>query len=414
MDFPSESICKLDAAFFTADCQIVKYYCIMKQLYPVLQALVYEFHDGVEDAIYRFLKLQDSNSADGCSEPTYSDRVPRPTVVGTGPGVYETRRWWIIESVSNNLERYSNAIAEECEALLSSCQPGGYQDIPISSSEQQIDAWRVFYLMEEGVWDTTNCNRCPILASLLQNNLRGKLCDCSFGYAYFSRLQPGAQIAPHFGPTNFKLRLQLPLLLPSQRSVLSESDSASAFFSGCFIQCGGARREYHPGKALIFDDSFSHFVVNQSTHERVVLIVDIWHPQLTSGGISVLNSHFNPVETRIDDGHFPEGYFSIQRPGIGSREYDYLIKALCIGDNNAGKSSFVLRFADDVFYEGYMSTIGVDFKIRTLSVKNKKVKVQIWDTAGPERFKTITSSYYKGAHVIFTFIDTTDQESLSK
>ena len=410
MDFPFKSICKLDAAFSTADWQIVKFYSIMKQLYPVLQALVYEFHDGVEDAIYHFLKLQHSDSAEGSSESTYSDRVPRPTVVGTGPGVYETRRWWIIESVSNNLERFSDAIAEECEALLSSCHPGGYQDIPISSSDQQKDAWRVFYLMEEGVWDTTNCNQCPILTSLLQNNLRGKLCDCSFGYAYFSRLQPGAQIAPHFGPTNFKLRLQLPLLLPSQRSVMSDTDAE--FFSGCFIQCGGARREYHPGKALIFDDSFSHFVVNQSTNDRVVLIVDIWHPQLTSSAISVINSHFNPVETRIDDGHFPAGYFPLQRSVIGSYKYDYLIKILCIGDNNAGKSSFVLRFADDVFYGSYMSTIGVDFKIRELIVKNKKVKVQIWDIAGPERFRTITSSYYKGAHVIFIFIDTTDQESL--
>ena len=411
MDFPFKSICKLDAAFSTADSQIVKYYSIMKQLYPVLQALVYEFHDGVEDAIYHFLKLQHSDSAEGSSESTYSDRVPRPTVVGTGPGVYETRRWWIIESVSNNLERFSDAIAEECEALLSSCHPGGYQDIPISSSDQQKDAWRVFYLMEEGVWDTTNCNQCPILTSLLQNNLRGKLCDCSFGYAYFSRLQPGAQIAPHFGPTNFKLRLQLPLLLPSQRSAVM-SDTDVEFFSGCFIQCGGARREYHQGKAMIFDDSFSHFVVNQSTNDRVVLIVDIWHPQLTSSAISVINSHFNPVETRIDDGHFPAGYFPLQRSVIGSYEYDYLIKALCIGDNNAGKSSFVLRFADDVFYGSYMTTIGVDFKIRELIVKNKKVKVQIWDIAGPERFRTITSSYYKGAHVIFIFIDTTDQESL--
>lgn len=405
-------ICK-SAAFASADSKILKYFNIMRQLHPVLQALVYEYHDGVKEAIHRFCQQQNSKSIDESSECIYSDRVPRPTVLGTGPGVYETRRWWIIESVSSNLERYSEVIAEECEILMSSSLPGGYQDIPVCASAQK-DAWRLFYLMEEGVWNKTNCSKCPVLTSLLQHNLKGKLCECSFGYAYFSRLRPGTDIAPHFGPTNFKLRLQLPLLLPTQRSAImmqSEQPSESEIFKGCFIQCGGAKREYFPGKALIFDDSFAHSVVNQSAYERVVLIVDVWHPQLSRSAISAITSYFNPIETRIDDGHFP---ILPRREGFQSDKYDYLVKALCIGDNNAGKSSFVLRFADNTFHGGYMSTIGVDFKIRVLNVKNTLVKVQIWDVAGPERFRTITASYFKGAHVIFTFVDTTDDESLSK
>lgn len=92
-------------------------------------------------------------------------------------------------------------------------------------------------------------------------------------------------------------------------------------------------------------------------------------------------------------------------------EYDYLFKVLLIGNSGVGKSSLLLRFADDVFSENFMPTIGVDFKIRTIEVDGKTIKLQIWDTAGQERFKTITSSYYKGAHGIIVTYDVTDKES---
>ena len=83
-----------------------------------------------------------------------------------------------------------------------------------------------------------------------------------------------------------------------------------------------------------------------------------------------------------------------------SNEYDYLFKLLLIGDSSVGKSCLLLRFADDSYVDSYISTIGVDFKIRTVELEGKTVKLQIWDTAGQERFRTITSSYYRGAHGI--------------
>ena len=92
-------------------------------------------------------------------------------------------------------------------------------------------------------------------------------------------------------------------------------------------------------------------------------------------------------------------------------EYDYLFKILLIGNSGVGKSSLLLRFADDTFSGNFMPTIGVDFKIKTIEVDGKTVKLQIWDTAGQERFKTITSSYYKGAHGIIVVYDITDKES---
>lgn len=93
--------------------------------------------------------------------------------------------------------------------------------------------------------------------------------------------------------------------------------------------------------------------------------------------------------------------------------YDYLIKLLLIGDSGVGKSCLLLRFSDDSFTPSFITTIGIDFKIRTIELDGKKIKLQIWDTAGQERFRTITTAYYRGAMGILLVYDVTDDKSFA-
>jgi len=95
------------------------------------------------------------------------------------------------------------------------------------------------------------------------------------------------------------------------------------------------------------------------------------------------------------------------------QDYDFLIKLLLIGDSGVGKSCLLLRFSEDSFTPSFITTIGIDFKIKKIFLDNKWVKLQIWDTAGQERFRTITSAYYRGAMGILLVYDVTDEASFN-
>ncbi|CAF1499059.1 unnamed protein product [Rotaria magnacalcarata] len=92
-------------------------------------------------------------------------------------------------------------------------------------------------------------------------------------------------------------------------------------------------------------------------------------------------------------------------------EYDYLFKILIIGDSGVGKTTILQRFAQDYYSTEYVATIGVDFQIRTLEIDSKRSKLQIWDTAGQDRFKCVVSSFYRNANGVIICFDLTDLES---
>ncbi|KAL4488790.1 hypothetical protein ABPG72_016443 [Tetrahymena utriculariae] len=92
-------------------------------------------------------------------------------------------------------------------------------------------------------------------------------------------------------------------------------------------------------------------------------------------------------------------------------QYDYLFKFIMIGDTGVGKSCMLLRFVDDRFREDYDATIGVEFGSKIIEVANLAIKIQIWDTAGQESFRSITRSYYKGAIGAVVVFDITKRSS---
>ena len=122
------------------------------------------------------------------------------------------------------------------------------------------------------------------------------------------------------------------------------------------------------------------------------------------------------------------------------QNFDYMFKLLIIGNSSVGKTSFLFRYADDSFTSAFVSTVGIDFKVKTVFRNDKRVKLQIWvrglssskriiilnvswfmfcrisiakDTAGQERYRTITTAYYRGAMGFILMYDITNEESFN-
>ncbi|KFP00933.1 Ras-related protein Rab-3C [Calypte anna] len=95
------------------------------------------------------------------------------------------------------------------------------------------------------------------------------------------------------------------------------------------------------------------------------------------------------------------------------QNFDYMFKLLIIGNSSVGKTSFLFRYADDTFTQAFVSTVGIDFKVKTVYRNDKRVKLQIWDTAGQERYRTITTAYYRGAMGFILMYDITSEDSFN-
>ena len=91
---------------------------------------------------------------------------------------------------------------------------------------------------------------------------------------------------------------------------------------------------------------------------------------------------------------------------------DIVYKVLLLGDSTVGKTCFLLRYCDKTFQDAHLSTIGLDYRVKTMTLKNNKnIKLQIWDTAGQDRFRAITKNYYKGANGIILIYDVTNLQT---
>jgi aspartyl/asparaginyl beta-hydroxylase (cupin superfamily) len=124
--------------------------------------------------------------------------------------------------------------------------------------------WGAFFLIKDGVAIAENAARCPLTFAALRHI---PLCqiDGRTPSVLFSRLQPGARIPPHHGFMNARLIGHLPLIVPP----------------GCALRVGNETREWREGEILLFDDSIEHEAWNLSNEPRVVLIFDVWRPELS-------------------------------------------------------------------------------------------------------------------------------------
>ena len=96
-----------------------------------------------------------------------------------------------------------------------------------------------------------------------------------------------------------------------------------------------------------------------------------------------------------------------------SLSYSYLLKYIIIGDSAVGKSNLLLRYAHDKFNEDYQATIGVEFGAKNVEINNEKYRIQIWDTAGQENFRSITRAYYKHSVCAIIVYDITNKDSFN-
>ena len=87
---------------------------------------------------------------------------------------------------------------------------------------------------------------------------------------------------------------------------------------------------------------------------------------------------------------------------------DCVYKVLLLGDSTVGKTCVLLKYTDKIFQDTHMMTIGLDYRLKTMKLQNgQDVKLQIWDTAGQDRFRSITKNYYKGSNGIILIYDVT-------
>ncbi|KAL1528816.1 hypothetical protein AB1Y20_010139 [Prymnesium parvum] len=157
------------------------------------------------------------------------------------------------------LEAHSKEILSELLGLLQSGQQHftNYESRVVSAG-----GWSDVQLYAGCRLDQANCKLCPVTARIISS--RPEFNTVVHGSHFFSCLTPGTHLEPHCGPSNYRLRCHLGLVIPE----------------GVRIRVGTEIRKWEPGKCLVFDDSFEHEVWHEGNEDRIVLICDMWHPAL--------------------------------------------------------------------------------------------------------------------------------------
>ncbi|XP_050314825.1 aspartyl/asparaginyl beta-hydroxylase isoform X4 [Anthonomus grandis grandis] len=156
------------------------------------------------------------------------------------------------------------------EGLSALNEQGFYEDEAENLKDK--GTWKQLELFSRGHKSKKNCRKTPITCGLVQKFSDAS--SCRRGQTKFSVIHPGTHVWPHCGPTNCRLRVHLGLKVSP----------------GTFIRVGDETRSWEEGEIIIFDDSFEHEVWHNGSEFRLVLIVDVWHPDLTPAEKKALTS----------------------------------------------------------------------------------------------------------------------------
>jgi len=150
---------------------------------------------------------------------------------------------------------------------------------PPESSMLDNPAWSAFYLWKDGAVVTGNAARCPRTLAALEGAPLCRLPQRSPSIL-FSLLRPHTRIPPHNGLVNTRLIVHLPLIVPP----------------GCGFRVGNETREWVEGKAWVFDDSIDHEAWNDSDHTRVILLFEVWRPELSEQERALVQAMFSAID----------------------------------------------------------------------------------------------------------------------
>ena len=173
--------------------------------------------------------------------------------------------------VARELERAAPRIVEEFRRI----DPREFA--PENEPIARRGAWDVYLLHERGRRHDDRCRQCPTVTAIVESH---RTVRSLAGLVYFSRLAPRSRVAPHAGPTNMRVRVHLGIDVPP----------------GCGIRVGDTGATWREGACIAFDDSFQHEVWNESDRERIVLVVDCWHPDLTDDEVRLLDGFQRYIE----------------------------------------------------------------------------------------------------------------------
>ena len=161
------------------------------------------------------------------------------------------------------------------------------------NNNQQSQLWEVLYLMNQGQWMHDNIQRCPQTLALIKK-MPGLMQDCMFGNIFFSVLYPGTKIEQHCGPTNVRHRMHFPLLVPEPGN--------HSHGHGARLKVNDEIFTWKVGEPFVFDDSLAHaaeYPANDGSEVRVVLVVDLWHADLSDDEKGLISDLYPSVSSSV-------------------------------------------------------------------------------------------------------------------